>query len=107
MNRQSDLNRTKRADSLRKVALDQLREVPRAQARGGGEVGLRAVVEEVVKYLMEIVEALLQEENSENYRSFLAAAEAMHRELERKMLNTVAERCSELRCELIDRLDQL
>jgi hypothetical protein len=78
MNRQTDLNRTKRADSLRKVTLDHLRDVPRLHSprggRSGEEVGLKTVVEEVVKYLMEIVEALLQEENSENYRSFLAAS---------------------------------
>ena len=44
-----------------------------------GEISLKAV-EEVVKYLMEIVEILLQLDNLENYRSFLTDTETMRRE---------------------------
>jgi hypothetical protein len=55
MNRQSDLNRTKRAESLRKVA-DNLRDVPRGMpSPRGGEIALKTLVEEVIKYLMEII----------------------------------------------------
>lgn len=53
---------------------------------------------------MEIIEALLQEENSGNYRNFLAASEAMHRELERKMVNAIAEKAYEMRCEFMERV---
>jgi hypothetical protein len=31
----------------------------------------------------------------------------MHRELERKMMNTVAERCSEVRMEFLDKIEQI
>ena len=45
------------------------------RAKEMGEISLKAV-EEAVKYLMEIVETLLQYENSENYRSFLVDTKA-------------------------------
>jgi hypothetical protein len=49
------------------------------RAKEMGEISLKAV-EEGVKYLMEIVETLLQLDNLENYRSFLTDTETMRRE---------------------------
>jgi len=51
----------------------------RGRAKEMGEISLKAV-EEVVKYLMEIAETLLQLDNLENYRSFLTDTETMRRE---------------------------
>ena len=64
-------------------------------------------MDEVIKYLLEIIEALLQEENAANYRSCLAASEQMHRELERKMANLVGEKCYEIRCEFLEKIEDV
>ena len=70
----SDLNRTKRSESLRKLSAERTNFNPLLSA----ESSLKHLIEEVIKYLLEIIERLLLEENSNNYISYLKKTEEMN-----------------------------
>lgn len=97
------MNRTRRAESVKKLTLEKLKEAPLLKHASSprGEISIRLLVDEVIKYLLEIIEALMQEENAANYLGCLQASEKMHKELERKMANMVGEKCYEIRCEFL------
>lgn len=46
----------------------------------GGEVSIKRIVDEVLKYLIDIIEMLLLEENSNNYATFLEKVQEMNEE---------------------------
>jgi len=74
------MNKTKRGSSLKKLNLEKWKEVPPLQVMGSQrqEVTLNSVMDEVLKHLIEIIETLLQEENSNNYISFMKRNQEMY-----------------------------
>ena len=49
------------------------------------ELPLKHIIDEVLKHLIDIIEMLLLEENSNNYISFMKKMEEMNQESEKKM----------------------
>ena len=110
MNRFSDLNKTKRAESVKKIALDKLKQVPlfkHQPPNRNPEISVKCLIDEVIKYLVDIIEVLLQEENSQNYITYMGVSEKMYKELEKKMIAMIAEKSYEIRCEFIEKIDEL
>ena len=57
--------------------------------------------------MVDIIEVLLQEENSQNYITYMGVSEKMYKELEKKMIAMIAEKSYEIRCEFIEKIDEL
>jgi hypothetical protein len=57
MNRPSDLNRTKRAESVKKLTLDKLKEgaIFKQVSSPRSEISIKLLVDEIIKYLIEII----------------------------------------------------
>ena len=73
-----NLPRTQRPGSLGKLTLEQERDYPMSPlSPGRNNVPLSRVVDEVLRHLMDIIEVLLSEENSNNYIAFMNKMQEM------------------------------
>lgn len=77
MQKASDMNKTRRAESVRKIPAQRQRHQELISLKGGRNDNLQWHAEQIIQHLIKIIEVLLQEESSKNYIDFMKKTNEM------------------------------